>query len=160
MDADLFARSFRRNAAIVAMQAEGLTHEDALIQPPFNVNCFNWVVGHLVVSRLQLFQALDPQGGWEWSRYARYERESDPVTADGPGVLPLEELMAGLAESQQRLEALLARYTPEDLDEEVTAGGRSATRTARLQFAFFHDAYHTGQTDLLRQLSGKADKII
>jgi len=30
----------------------------------------------------------------------------------------------------------------------------------RLQFLLFHDSYHVGQTDLLRQMSGKSDKVI
>ena len=160
MDADIFARGFRRNVTIVAAQAAGLSDADALTQPPFNVNCFNWVVGHLIVSRHQLFASLDPEGGWEWSRYARYERESDPIREDGPGVLPLADLLAGLAASQERLEGMLARYTPAALDAEVTVEGRTLSRNARLLFAYFHDSYHTGQTDLLRQMSGKSDKVI
>ena len=29
-----------------------------------------------------------------------------------------------------------------------------------LRFIYFHDTYHTGQTDLLRQVAGTEDKII
>jgi hypothetical protein len=50
--------------------------------------------------------------------------------------------------------------TQEYLDEEIEVEGRSASRNARILFAYFHDTYHTGQTDLLRQMSGKSDKII
>ena len=31
---------------------------------------------------------------------------------------------------------------------------------ARLHFQYFHDTYHTGQTELLRQVTGVGDKII
>jgi hypothetical protein len=34
------------------------------------------------------------------------------------------------------------------------------TRGARLFFYYFHETYHVGQTELLRQLAGRDDKII
>jgi uncharacterized damage-inducible protein DinB len=30
----------------------------------------------------------------------------------------------------------------------------------QLAFLHFHEAYHTGQTEMLRQLAGKNDKVI
>jgi hypothetical protein len=38
--------------------------------------------------------------------------------------------------------------------------GRTATRADQIMFRYFHDTYHTGQTDVIRQLSGKSDKVI
>ena len=91
---------------------------------------------------------------------ARYARESDPITADGPGVLPLEELLAVLARSQDALARALARATPEELARPLPAGERTVTVAERVFFRYFHETYHVGQTELLRQLTGVDDKII
>jgi uncharacterized damage-inducible protein DinB len=42
----------------------------------------------------------------------------------------------------------------------VGPGGRRTRLGSALFFFFFHDSYHTGQTEILRQASGKDDKVI
>lgn len=160
MDAAAFLKAFDRNVKIVTAQADGIDHADSLRRTEFNVNCFNWVVGHIVASRHQLFEIIDGSQRWDHTPFERYVRESEPITGDGPGVVRLPDLLAALVDTQARMTEALAAAGPEYLDEEITADGRSASRTARLFFAYFHDTYHTGQTDVVRQLSGKSDKLI
>jgi hypothetical protein len=153
------AKAFERNATIVQMQAKGLTHEDSLRQLPFRGNCFNWIVGHMLVSRDDMLVWLgeEPAGG---ERAARYRRESDPVQTDGDDVLPFDELLALLAGSQEKLGRAMAALTEADLQREVMLGGRAAPLASRLFFLYFHDTYHTGQTEILRQLAGMDDQVI
>jgi uncharacterized damage-inducible protein DinB len=153
------AEAFARNVTIIQRQAAGLTQEESLRQPPFRGNCLNWVVGHLADYRDHILRALDaePVIGEAGERYAR---ESEPISGDGPGVLPLEALLAMLAKSQEGIAEALGRATPEDLAREVPAGQRTVTVGERLFFWYFHETYHVGQTELLRQLAGKNDKII
>jgi uncharacterized damage-inducible protein DinB len=161
MDIDLVTRGFKRNVSLVVAHAEGLTHEDSLMQSPYNVNCFNWVVGHIVTSRNALFRNIDGEALWSTEDgLERYRRESDPIKEDGEGVWQLPDLLTALQETQDKIEQRLGVATQEYLDEEIEVEGRSASRNARILFAYFHDTYHTGQTDLLRQMSGKSDKII
>ena len=40
------------------------------------------------------------------------------------------------------------------------AGGEPNPRSEWLFFLYFHDCYHTGQTELLRQAAGMNDKVI
>jgi uncharacterized damage-inducible protein DinB len=161
MEIDLVARGFKRNVSLVVAQADGLTHEDSLTQAPYNVNCFNWVVGHIVTSRNALFRNIDGEALWSSDDgLVRYRRESDPIEEDGEGVWKLPDLLTALQQTQDKIEERLGSATPEYLDEEIEVEGRSASRNARILFAYFHDTYHTGQTDLLRQMSGKSDKII
>ena len=46
--------SLKRNARVVHMQCEGISHEASLTQSEANINCLNWTVGHIVVSRNDL----------------------------------------------------------------------------------------------------------
>ena len=64
-------------------------------------------------------------------RGARYRRESDPVTGDGPGVMPLERLLAVLGEGQGRIAAALAALPDEALGEEQPVGERRLTLEER-----------------------------
>lgn len=152
------AKAFARNLWIVEAQSTGLSHQDALRQTP-HVNCLNWVLGHMAEGRDQVLALLGqpPVLGEEG---ARYRRESDPVTSDGPGVLTLDRLLAALKEGQERMTSALAGLSEEALSEERREGDRVLPVGARLFFAYFHDTYHTGQTELLRALAGKADKVI
>jgi len=162
MISELLARGFRRNQRIVHAQAEGLSHEQSLLQTEYNVNCFNWVLGHIVSGRSQILTALfGAEPVMTDAQASRYLRESDPIVEDGPGVLPFAELLELLDASEEALEEALSEAGEEFMAEEIRAGDdRLASRAARLMFTYFHDTYHVGQTDLLRQMAGMNDKII
>ena len=161
MYTELFSKGLRRNQRIVHAQAEGLSHADSLAQTEFNVNCFNWVLGHIVASRGEILKVLDGDPVLSDDQAERYRRESDPIKGEGPGVLPFSELLDHLDESELRLEAALTDADEAFMAEEIPAGeDRTASRAAQVMFLFFHDTHHTGQTDVIRQLSGKSDKII
>jgi len=154
------ARAYKRNATIVMSQADGLGHADSLLQTPWRVNCFNWTVGHLVAGRDSALEVLGAERVGDADLLKRYETESEPITGDGPGVLQFAELLGMLAVATDRLEAALAPVTEEWLAEEIAVGSRTQTRAYRLHFLYFHDTYHTGQTEILRQLTGVGDKVI
>jgi hypothetical protein len=154
------AAAFARNVWIVKRQSEGLTHADSLIQLPFQGNPLNWVVGHLAVNRDDVLALLgEPPVMADDGK--RYKRESDPLTGQEEGVLPLEELLARLDQSQERIAAALERTSEDDLAREMTlSNDRKATLGQRVFFLYFHETYHVGQTELLRHLAGKHDKVI
>jgi hypothetical protein len=152
---------YARNVEIIKMQAEGLTHEDSLIQLPFRSNCFNWVVGHLLANRCNILALLGAEDLRPGVDLDHYERESDPVLGEGRGVLLLEELIRHLEESQLRLAAALEDETEQSLQRTAPYRDRPERPLAYwLFFLFFHDSYHVGQTEILRQAAGKDDKII
>lgn len=153
-------RAFARNVAIVQMQAEGLSHLDSLVQTPYRVNCFNWVVGHLVASRDDVLAEIGASKVWTEETEGRYRRESEPITEDGPGVLPFSVLMDGLAETQRRIEQSVGALTEQQMAVEIMTGDKPVSLASRLRFYYFHDTYHTGQTEILRQFAGKNDTII
>jgi len=154
------AGAFERNLEMIKMQTKGLSHEDSLLQPPFRGNCLNWVLGHIVETRDRILELLGelPIGG-EGVR-ARYGYGSEPVCADGEGVLRLETLLEALERSQERINAALQRITVAELAKETEDHRGKTTVAERLFFLYFHETYHVGQTELLRQLAGTNDKVI
>jgi hypothetical protein len=155
-----FVRAFARNASIAEMQADGLTHQDSLIQTPYNVNCFNWVVGHLITGRDDILGYVGGTTVWSPETEERYRRESDPIIEDGEGVLPFADLLSALAETQRRIEQCVGDLTEQQMAVETMSGDRPVSLASRLRFGYFHDTYHVGQLEILRQFAGKNDKVI
>jgi uncharacterized damage-inducible protein DinB len=159
IDTKDMAGAFARNAMFVRRQAEGLTQEDSLRQLPFRGNCMNWVLGHIAVNRDGILKMLGeaPLMGAEGERY---KRESDALTEPGPGVLQLDELLDRIDRAQEHIAATLGGMDDAALSREVTIGESTRTVAQRVFFSYFHECYHVGQTEMLRQLAGKNDKVI
>jgi hypothetical protein len=152
---------YARNIEIIKLQTEGLNQEDSLIQLPFRSNCLNWVVGHVLANRCNILALLGSQDLRPGINLDHYERESDPVLGEGEGILPLEDLIRHLDETQLRLGAALDKETNDSLQRTAPYRDRPEQTLAYwLIFLYFHDSYHVGQTEILRQAAGKDDKII
>ncbi len=152
---------YARNVEIIKMQTGDLTHEESLIQLPFRSNCLNWVVGHVLANRCNILDLLGAEDLRPEVNLDHYERESDPIVGEGEGVLLLEDLIHHLEDSQLRLETALDQETEESLQRMVPYRDRPEKEVAFwLFFLYFHDSYHVGQTEILRQAAGKDDKII
>lgn len=154
------ADAFARNTMLLRQQAEGLTNTDSLLQLPFRGNCLNWVLGHIVGNRDDVLEALGAPPVMSGAIYEPYRRGSEPVTSDGEHVQPLEDLLGLLDRSQEQLAAALARTTDADMAREMIRGDRKTTLAKRVFFLYFHETYHVGQTELLRQLTGVNDQVI
>ncbi len=152
---------YARNVEVIKMQTGDITHEESLIQLPFRSNCLNWVVGHVLANRCNILDLLGAEDLRPGVNLDHYERESDPILGAGEGVLLLEDLVLHLEDSQLRLAAALAVETEESLQRMVPYRDRPDKEIAFwLFFLYFHDSYHVGQTEILRQAAGKDDKII
>ena len=91
---------------------------------------------------------------------ARYDSGSEPILGEGEGVLPLETLLTTLDQGQERIAAVLGQGNAETLTRAIPFSGRSVSAAQHAFFLYFHDTYHVGQAELLRQLAGKNDKVI
>jgi hypothetical protein len=155
------AEVYDRNVQIIKLQTDGLSHPDSLVQLPFRANCMNWVVGHLITNRFNVLKLLGADLPASAAEVERYTRESEPITSEGTGVLPLGTLIERLEQAQALIAGRLAEITPQELEQQAAFfGRRSMTVGEWLLFFFFHDSYHTGQAEILRQAAGKDDKII
>jgi hypothetical protein len=148
-----------RNLGIIKDQTQGLSHADTLLQLPFRGNCLNWVLGHLAGNRNTMLRFLGEQPVLSEAHAKRYGYGSEPVCGDGDDILTLEQLLAALEQEQQILAARLGAITNEELACEVKSFRGTTTLEQLLLFLYWHESYHTGQTEPLRQLAGKDDKV-
>ena len=151
--------AFDRTVRITGAQTNGLTHEESLLQLPFRGNCLNWVVGHILDSRNGLLHLIGAEPVLA-EACARYGRGSAPVTSDGEGVIRLEALLEGFHLANQRTATRLSALRAEEFSAPVMFIGREQPLGDAIFFLYFHETYHLGQLEQLRQLSGKNDGVI
>ena len=149
-----------RNLGIVKAQTEGLSHADCLLQLPFRGNCLNWVLGHMADNRNTMLRLLGEQAILSEAHTKRYGYGSEPVCGDGDDILTLEQLLTVLERGQSALAARLQIATVEELAGEVQSFLGTTTLGQLIFFLFWHETYHVGQPEYLRQLAGKDDKVI
>ena len=162
IDAKLLLEIAERNYRTLQRQIGGLTHEQSLLQPPFRGNCLNWVVGHLVTSRERMLLLVDAEPVWTPEQRTRYERGSEPVT-DGKDAFHFEQIVADLGRAHERLVNRLQTITAGELNARKVPYNLPADPEPVwdwLQFLLWHETYHIGNTELLRQLAGTNDKVI
>ena len=145
------------NMFVLRKQLEQLTHEQTMMQLPFRGNCLNWVVGHIVEHRDKMLTLLGEGGAFNEVETELYKSGSDPITT-GERALPLERLFADLEGNHQRLIEKLVQLSAEDLA--MKPAGSERTLGERLSGLTWHETYHVGQTEILRQLAGMNDKVI
>jgi hypothetical protein len=152
--------ALERNLGIVKAQTQGLTHADSLLQLPFRGNCMNWVLGHLAANRSTMMQFLGEKPILSEAQVKRYGYGSEPVCGDTGDILTLEQLLTVLDQSQQAVAASLQTISAEELAREVQSFLGTTTLGQLLFFLYWHESYHTGQAEALRQLAGKDDHVI
>ena len=160
IDPPQLAKAFARNTWILNAQADGLSHAESLLRGEHEVNCFNWVAGHIVDGRDIVFDWFQRPRLLTSEQSQRYARESDPITQDGPGVIPFAALMGMVDTSQEVLDDVLNSLDDAALAMEIEHYGRSGSLGSRLFFTYFHETFHTGQTELLRRFAGRRDQVI
>ncbi|HWM91270.1 MAG TPA: DinB family protein [Thermoanaerobaculia bacterium] len=154
MDTESLVYLVNFNAQAMGLNLEGITHEDSLVQPPRG-NCLNWVVGHLLVHRNKMLEALGEPPALPPGALKRYDRGSEPITGDGPDVEPMERLLEGMASSKAKVVEAIQRAG----DDALAKPSGQSTVGKTLLVLSMHEAYHVGQMGLLRRIAGKERAI-
>jgi uncharacterized damage-inducible protein DinB len=121
----------------------------------------NWVVGHLLWAYQGCLPLLGQEPVMKEGIMDRYARRSPPLQ-DPAEAVEFRELMSGWDKAAERIEAGLAGLTPQFLDRPAPGSpSNDPNETVRslLSTVFFHQAYHAGQTAILRRITGKEGAI-
>ena len=143
---------------VVSLATQDISHEESLTQPGPNVNCMNWVLGHLIRVNDNVIRLVgqQPLGGFE-----RYERGGAPLK-NGDDATDFKTLLQAWDESTRRINQGLSEITAERLDQAAPfspSGNPNETVRSLLTTLFFHQSYHTGQLGMLRRFAGKPGAI-
>jgi hypothetical protein len=147
---------------VVQLNVDGFTQEESLIQPAPGGSCLNWVVGHLLATYNQVLPLLGQKPVMEEGAFKRYARGTPPL--ENPAeALDFQVLLTAWDDASDRIDAGLASVTPDMLDKPLPqhspTGNPNETVRSLLTTILFHQAYHAGQTGLLRRIAGKPGAI-
>jgi uncharacterized damage-inducible protein DinB len=146
------------NLGALKMNLEGLTDGESLVQPQPAGNCLNWVVGHILANRAGILGLLGQDSAWNEEEAEPYKRGSEPLT-DRARAKGLDELVAMLETSQESILAGLSEISEEALQAPSPSGKDGETVETALAGLVFHEAYHVGETGILRRLLGHEGAI-
>ncbi len=157
----IFRNSARTIHQVVRLNVDGLTQAESLIQPRPAGNCLNWVIGHLLCVYGHMLPMLGQEPVLEASALHRYDRGSPPI-GNAAEARELSELMTAWDEAAARVDAGLESLSSEALEAPAPfspSGNPNETVRSLLTVIFFHQAYHAGQTGILRRIAGKNGAI-
>lgn len=158
MSTGVLTTQIHYNLGALKMNLDGVTHEESLSQPQPAGNCLNWVVGHILANRAGMLKLVGREPAWSEEETEPYKRGSEPIT-DTNQATHLDRMIDLLEVSQERLLAGLAETSSEDLQAPAPGGKEGQTVETVLALLVFHEAYHVGETGILRRLLGRAGAI-
>lgn len=153
---DNFTGTLESTDFVVQRQTDGLAHADSLVQLPFRGNCMNWVLGHIINARGRMLRLLDEEPIFSETESALYDTGSDAIIEDGNAV-PFDRLLMDLRKSTETIKAAIEKASQATLLEVMS--DQEQTRLNVLLGLAWHETYHSGQFEILRQATGVNDKI-
>jgi hypothetical protein len=141
--------AYETNTWLIHNHVDGISDEESLLQLPFEANCLNWILGHIVSRRNSSLEALGLPGLWDDAITALYHTSSEPIR-EAAGARRFTDLLADLDRSQQALVGTLAEAADADLDRVVENDRGAKPAVEHLEGFHWHETYHIGQLDILR----------
>ena len=128
---------------------DGITHEKSVLQLPFEHNCMNWILGHIVTNRSHVLETVGAAHEWQEEVRALYHTETPPIKPGSKSV-QFEMLVKYLDESVELLKAMLEDVREEWLDENHSNYRGEKTRYAHVTSFHWHESFHLGQLEILK----------
>jgi DinB family protein len=160
-EVEVFRHLARSTQMVLRMNVDGITHQESLIHPQPAGNCVNWVIGHLLWVYGNVLPLLEQQPVVDQASLRGFERGASPLL-DPNEAHDFTELMNISDATTARIDEGFANLTSDQLDARAPfspTNNPNETVRSLLTVVSFHQAYHAGQTGLLRRVVGKAGAI-
>lgn len=157
MHAKTIAYQLGLTSYVLEKNVAGVSHEESLINPKPGGSCLNWVVGHLTLSRNRSLRLFGLKPMYDDGEFTAYTGNDDvPLTRES--ATSFDELKRRFKALQEPLVTGLDRMSDSDMDKPAPfspTGNPKETMGTLLASLAFHEAYHAGQTGLLRRVIGR-----
>jgi hypothetical protein len=156
LESSALAMTYDFTYFVLTKNTQGVTHEQSLFSPKPGGNCMNWVLGHILAQRTTILKLAGRDPVWSPEDAAVYARGSTPLEQCPTAALSFESLVRDLERTQELLKSGLAEISEEALAAPGLPNIPGGVQPVGVQLAVmnFHEAYHAGQTGLLRRLIG------
>jgi hypothetical protein len=157
MHAKTIAYQFGLCSHVLERNIAGVSHEESLISPQPAGNCLNWTVGHLTRTRDRALGLLGQKPLFPLHEFDAYD-DNGGVPFRPETAIPFDELKRRFKAIQEPLVNGLNRLSPEVMDKPAPfspTGNPNETFGSLFAAFAFHEAYHVGQTGILRRIVGR-----
>ncbi len=151
----------RMTHSVVRMNTDGVSHAESLVAPQPAGNCMNWVVGHLLCVYNRVLPLAGQTPVMDTEELSHYERGAAPIQSPSEA-MDLGVLLVAMDKAVDRLDAGLSGFTSETLDQKSPfspSNNPEETIRSVMSTVLFHQAYHAGQTGVLRRVVGKPGAV-
>ncbi len=138
---------FKFNNRVLHINIDDISHEESLASPKGGGNSINWIVGHMLASRDDIFEMIGLKRQCSEDITKTYSRGTQNV--DEVNAVNIKDLIKMFDATQKPLEDKIAEMDYSSNPSELK----------NLTFLAFHEAYHCGQTGILRRIAGKEGAI-
>jgi uncharacterized damage-inducible protein DinB len=158
---DLLCLQLAFHRVVVERNLGDVTDAEALLVPHTGGNPIHWVMGHVLRSRSLWLEAMGEAPILTEAEAAPYQAGSPAGEATGDP-LPLSDLRQRFLAAHDTLTAALQKMPDDRLGEASPwspTGRPDETFGTLAASLLFHEAYHLGQTGVLRRALGKPGAI-
>jgi hypothetical protein len=151
------AHQFGLCSYVLERNITGVSHEESLISPEPGGNCLNWVLGHVTRVRNSALGLFGQKPLFPMEEFGAYD-DNGGVPFTTKTALPFDELKRRFKALQEPMVNGLNGISREAMDRSAPispTGNPNETVGSLLAALAFHEAYHVGQTGLLRRVVGR-----
>jgi len=128
---------------------DGITNEESVLQFPFEHNCMNWILGHIVSNRSHVLETVGAAHEWQEEVRALYHTGTPPITLESTSI-QFKTLIDYLDESAALLQAALENVSDGFLEGKHSNYRGEKTRYAHVTSFHWHETFHVGQLEILK----------
>lgn len=150
--ADAILANYSLAFRTIAMNTDGMSHDDSIRQPSPGGNCANWILGHLVSVQNEVMKLLGEAPAWDSETLGR---TAAPITSADQAI-DWDVMRREMLAAEPRCLAAIGALDDAKLDEPGYPNplGGEVTFGELLNFLAFHQTYHAGQLGMTRRLAG------
>ena len=159
MSTDTLQAQFSMSAYVLQKNLQGITHEESVRQFESGGNYINWILGHIVRTRVEVLPLIGVESPYSLDDFGLYRGNPDAVDASE---LSLDDLVEHFEVLQGLLDDGLSALTAENLSDPAPVsptGNPDETMGTLLATIAYHEAYHAGQIGTLRRAIGRPGVI-
>ncbi len=134
---------FKYNGYVINKNLEDITQDESVMTPAGGGSSINWILGHIVLTRDYLHQLLGIEHMCD-EKIEKLYAQGTPTLKKEEAV-ELKSLLKIFNDSQEKILKALDEFDIR-VDEE---------KMNNIPGLSFHEAYHAGQTAILRRVIGK-----
>ena len=142
-------QDYEFHTRIIHRFVDGISHEESVLQLPFQHNCMNWILGHIVTNRSHVLETVGAAHDWQEEVRALYHTGTPPVKPESPSA-PFGKLVEYLDESVISLGVVLESMTDAQLKEMHNNYRGEKSRYDHVTGFHWHEAFHVGQLEILQ----------